>query len=157
LHYIELLSTVRSYRVVEGWSGKQNTLHDSVFTNTLKKMTAEGLLIRSEESGAFSRGVSYSLNPDAATVLDACQPVVAWLREHSFFVTLAQAYRGTTNDADSDRLPRSSGDRDADTDGGPTDSAEQGTARDDGRADNGTAAGSGPATPQPERDPATPD
>lgn len=97
LHYNEILSTVRSYRVVEGWSDKHSTLHDGVLANTLKKMTAEGLLIRSEESGTFPPGVSYSLNPEAAKMLTASQPVVQWLRDHPYFVTRAQGYRHTNN------------------------------------------------------------
>jgi DNA-binding HxlR family transcriptional regulator len=97
LHYNEILSTVRSYRVVEGWTDKHSTLHDGVLANTLRKMTAEGLLIRSEESGTFPPGVSYSLNPEAARVLTASQPVVQWLRDHPSFVVRAQGYRHANN------------------------------------------------------------
>lgn len=97
LHYNEILSAVRSYRAMEGWSDKHNRLHDSVLTTTLKKMTAEGLLIRSEASDNFPPGVRYSLDPEAAKALAACQPIVEWLRAHRYFVTRAQVHRRTNN------------------------------------------------------------
>ena len=37
------------------------------------------------------------MNPEAAKMLTASQPVVQWLRDHSYFVARAQGYRHTNN------------------------------------------------------------
>jgi DNA-binding HxlR family transcriptional regulator len=54
---VEILSTVNSYSIYEDWSDKRIVLHDSILTRTLKKMTTEGLLVRTESVESFPREV----------------------------------------------------------------------------------------------------
>jgi DNA-binding HxlR family transcriptional regulator len=48
---VEILSTIRSYSVGQGWSGGSVVLHDSILARALKQMTAAGLLVRDEKPG----------------------------------------------------------------------------------------------------------
>jgi DNA-binding HxlR family transcriptional regulator len=79
---VEILSTIRSYSVGQGWSGRSVVLHDSILARALKKMTAAGLLIRDEKPGGFPPKVYYSLTPQVVESLTALAPLVRWARAH---------------------------------------------------------------------------
>ncbi|MGB6163284.1 MAG: winged helix-turn-helix transcriptional regulator [Pseudonocardiaceae bacterium] len=89
---VEILSTIRSYSVGQEWSGKSIVLHDSILARVLKKMTAEGLLIRDEKPKGFPPKVYYSLTPEVVESLTALAPLVAWSRAHREIIEQAQAY-----------------------------------------------------------------
>jgi DNA-binding HxlR family transcriptional regulator len=89
---VEILSTVNSYSIYENWSNKRVILHDSILTRTLKKMTKEGLLVRTESTVSFPREVYYSLTPVVAELLSAIEPAVEWARRNPELIAAAQAY-----------------------------------------------------------------
>jgi DNA-binding HxlR family transcriptional regulator len=89
---VEILSTVNSYSLYEDWSDKRVVLHDSILTRTLKKMTNEGLLVRTESVESFPREVYYSLTPVVAELLAVIEPAVQWARRNRELIAAAQAY-----------------------------------------------------------------
>ncbi|MYW90512.1 helix-turn-helix transcriptional regulator [Amycolatopsis rubida] len=80
-HYKELLDTIRT--LCEQDRGHRRTLHESVLARTLKTMTADGLIIRCQQSTAFPPSVQYSLSPATAEALDAMMPMVTWATKHA--------------------------------------------------------------------------
>jgi DNA-binding HxlR family transcriptional regulator len=97
---VDILSKIRVHPVADEWSDKHDVLHDSILTRTLKKMTAEGLLIREETTDTFPHRVYYSLAPAAVEFLKAAEPAVEWARRHPELIARAQAYRRTNGDVE---------------------------------------------------------
>jgi DNA-binding HxlR family transcriptional regulator len=95
---VEILTTINSYSVGEDWSDKHGVLHDSILTKSLKKMTAEGLLVRTRHAEIFPPKVYYSLTRDALEFLKAADPVIEWARSHADLIARAQAYRRNHGD-----------------------------------------------------------
>lgn len=92
LRRVDILSTINSHSVGAEWSDKSAILHDSILTRTLRKMTEEGLLIRTQKEDTFPPRVYYSLRPEVAEFLRVVEPVVAWARRNPELVARAQAY-----------------------------------------------------------------
>lgn len=89
---VEILSAIRSHPVADEWWDKHAVLHDSILTRTLKKMTAEGLVVREEKTDTFPVQVYYSLTPAVYEFLEAAAPAVEWIRRHPEIVERAQAF-----------------------------------------------------------------
>lgn len=108
----EILSTITSYSFGEEWSGKPVVLHDSILTRTLRKMTEEGLLIRTRDESTFPPKVFYALRPEIAEFIELLKPLTDWVRRNPGLVAQAQAYSrhhgiehddsGGDNDGDGD-------------------------------------------------------
>ena len=94
-HYTELAALVRAMNTAgsDSWSGKPRVLHDRVLTRTLKSMTADGLILRHEEVGAFPPSVQYAISNATAEALDALEPMVAWVDRHPDLIERAQRRR----------------------------------------------------------------
>jgi DNA-binding HxlR family transcriptional regulator len=94
-HYTELAALVRAMNSADSdsWSGKPRVLHDSVLTRTLKAMTADGLILRHQEVGAFPPSVQYAISTATAEALDALEPMVAWVDRHPDLIERAQRRR----------------------------------------------------------------
>lgn len=90
---VEILSTINSYSIGKDWSDKNGVLHDSILTRTLKKMTEEGLLVRTRCTETFPPKVYYSLKPEVEEFLAEAEPAVEWVRRHPELIAQAQAYR----------------------------------------------------------------
>ncbi|PKV94743.1 HxlR family transcriptional regulator [Amycolatopsis echigonensis] len=90
-HYKELLDTIRT--LCERDRGHRRTLHESVLARTLKTMTADGLILRHQQSTAFPPSVQYSLSPETAEALDAMMPMVTWATKHADLIQRARARR----------------------------------------------------------------
>ncbi|MFD2420369.1 winged helix-turn-helix transcriptional regulator [Amycolatopsis pigmentata] len=90
----DILSTINSFSYGEEWSDKQKPLHDSMLARTLKRMTGEGLLLRTRsDSRTFPVEVYYSLTPPMQEFLGLLGPVAEWARRHEGLIARAQAYR----------------------------------------------------------------
>jgi DNA-binding HxlR family transcriptional regulator len=89
---VEILSTINSYSIGEEWSDKHAILHDSMLARTLKKMTEEGFLNRTNSAESFPPKVFYSLRQDAIDFLELAEPAMAWAEEHTALIAHAQAY-----------------------------------------------------------------
>jgi len=87
-----ILSTINSYSIGEEWSNKHTVLHDSILARTLKKMTGEGLLVRTRSVDIFPPRVYYSLAPEIAEFLRVVGPLVRWARRYPGLIAHAQAY-----------------------------------------------------------------
>lgn len=108
----DILSTINSSAVSAEWADGYTTLHDSILTRTLKKMTDEGLLDRFEVPESFPPQVYYALTPPVFEFLGAIEPAVKWARSNAELVSRAHAYRvhhgpfphpdGTVGEADTD-------------------------------------------------------
>jgi DNA-binding HxlR family transcriptional regulator len=98
----EVLSTIKSYSLGEEWSGGPGFLHDSILTRTLRKMTEEGLLIRTRDTSTFPPKVFYSLTPEVAEFVELVEPLVDWVRRNPRLVAQAQAYSRDGDDHDED-------------------------------------------------------
>ena len=85
----KILSTVNSYSI---GSDKHAVLHDSILARTLKKMTREGILVRTRRAEIFPPRVYYSLNPEIVEFLRVVEPVVEWVRRHPDLIAQAQEY-----------------------------------------------------------------
>ncbi|PKV95536.1 MULTISPECIES: winged helix-turn-helix transcriptional regulator [Amycolatopsis] len=94
-HYTELLDTIRTLSDAGQAQGRRRTLHESVLARTLKTMTADGLIIRRQESTAFPPSVQYSLSPATAEALDAMMPMVAWATKHADLIRRSRERRCT--------------------------------------------------------------
>lgn len=90
---VEILSTVKSYSIGAEWSrsGKPAVLHDNMLSRTLKKMTEEGLLVRTKRTDTFPTRVYYSLMPAVADYLKVLEPAVEWARQNPDLIAQAQA------------------------------------------------------------------
>jgi DNA-binding HxlR family transcriptional regulator len=96
----EVLSTITSYSLGEEWSGKSAVLHDSILTRTLRKMTEEGLLVRTRDTSTFPPKVFYSLTPEITEFIELAEPLVDWVRRNPSLVAQAQAYSRRDGDGD---------------------------------------------------------
>jgi DNA-binding HxlR family transcriptional regulator len=94
----EILSTISSYSIGEGWSDKHAVLHDSILARTLKKMTEEGLLARIRCTKTFPVTVTYELKPEVLEFLPLTETLVAWADEHQELIAQAQAYSRRNGD-----------------------------------------------------------
>lgn len=92
LRRAEILSTITSYSLGEEWSGRPVVLHDSILTRTLRKMTEEGLLVRTSDTSTFPPKVFYSLAPEITEFVELVEPLVDWVRRNPRLVAQAQAY-----------------------------------------------------------------
>jgi DNA-binding HxlR family transcriptional regulator len=88
----EILSTITSYSLGEEWSGRPAVLHDSILTRTLRKMTEEGLLVRTRDESTFPPKVFYSLTSEIVEFIELVKPLADWVRRNPGLVTQAQAY-----------------------------------------------------------------
>ncbi|CAM4296380.1 helix-turn-helix domain-containing protein [Kibdelosporangium persicum] len=96
----EILSTIKSYSLDKEWSDKNSVLHDSILARTLKKMTEEGLLVRTRDTETFPPKVFYSLRPEVAELLKLLEPLVEWVRRNPDLIAKAQARsRGYSDEA----------------------------------------------------------
>lgn len=79
--YKELVPAINAVAARAG--GRRPTrLSDRVLTDTLARMTADGLVQRrAEEPGNFSP-VWYSLTPKGRSLLAAIRPLAAWARQY---------------------------------------------------------------------------
>lgn len=100
---VEILSTINSYSIGEEWSDKHAVLHDSILARTLKKMTEEGLLVRTRRAETFPAQVFYSLSGDALEFLQLSEPAIVWAEEHTALIARAQDHRRRP-DGDGDAL-----------------------------------------------------
>ncbi|MFI6098192.1 winged helix-turn-helix transcriptional regulator [Lentzea sp. NPDC051213] len=100
----EILSTINSYSLGDEWSDKPIILHDSILTRTLRKMTKEGLLVRTECTEAFPAKVFYSLAPQIAEFMTLLGPLIDWVRRHPDLIAQAQAYNRNLGEDDDDPL-----------------------------------------------------
>jgi DNA-binding HxlR family transcriptional regulator len=98
----EVLSTITSYSLGEEWSNGPGFLHDSILTRTLRKMTEEGLLIRTRDTSTFPPKVFYSLTPEVAEFIELVEPLADWVRRNPRLVAQAQAYSRHDGDDDDD-------------------------------------------------------
>ena len=94
----EILSTISSYSIGKEWSDKHAVLHDSILARTLKKMTEEGLLVRTRNTQGFPATVTYSLNPEVLTFLTLVETLVGWVDDHPELIAQAQAYSRRNSD-----------------------------------------------------------
>lgn len=78
LYYTDILERVRKLDVSVDWSDRHNVLHESVLTRTLKRMAAEGLLVREEGPTAFPPSVHYSISGETRTALEAMAQLADW-------------------------------------------------------------------------------
>ncbi|GLY71381.1 winged helix-turn-helix transcriptional regulator [Amycolatopsis taiwanensis] len=91
---VDILSTIKSFSYGAEWSDKQTSLQDSMLARTLKRMTEEGLLVRTEsDPPTFPAEVYYSLTPPMEEFLVAVGPVREWARRHKDLIARAQAHR----------------------------------------------------------------
>jgi DNA-binding HxlR family transcriptional regulator len=56
-------------------------------------MTADCLIVREQETGAFPPSVVYSLTPATREALDAMQPLADWVGQHADIVDQARHRR----------------------------------------------------------------
>ncbi|WP_027946978.1 winged helix-turn-helix transcriptional regulator [Amycolatopsis taiwanensis] len=90
----DILSTINSFSYGAEWSDRQTPLQDSILARALKKMTEEGLLVRTESNPpTFPAEVYYSLTPPMEEFLVAIGPVREWARRHKDLIARAQAHR----------------------------------------------------------------
>jgi DNA-binding HxlR family transcriptional regulator len=62
----DILARIRTHPVAHEWSDKRDVdLKDTILGRTLKKMSAEGLLLRQRRTGVFPAETYYSLTPEA--------------------------------------------------------------------------------------------
>jgi len=92
---VNILSTINSYSLD---SDKPVVLHDSILARTLKKMTREGLLVRTRRTEIFPPRVYYSLKPEIAEFLRVVEPVVEWTRCHPGLIAQIQDYSSYCDD-----------------------------------------------------------
>lgn len=98
---VDILSTLQSLSYGAEWSDKQTPLHDSIFARTLKRMTEEGLLLRTEpDSPTFPAEVYYALTPPMEEFLNVVSPVQEWARRHADLIARAQAHRRRSGHGD---------------------------------------------------------
>ncbi|NKQ59016.1 helix-turn-helix transcriptional regulator [Amycolatopsis sp. K13G38] len=91
---VDILSTIHSFSYGEEWSDRNAPLQDSILARTLKRMTEEGLLVRTEpDTTTFPPEVYYSLTPPMEEFLAAVGPVREWSRRHADLIGRAQAHR----------------------------------------------------------------
>lgn len=88
----EILSTVNSYAVHDGWSSRPDVLHDSILARALKKPTGEGLLVHDYNGSVFPPAAHYALTPEAEEFLALVRGVALWASRHADLVVRAQAY-----------------------------------------------------------------
>lgn len=93
-HYTELLDQAGRFRPADGWSSRHSHLYESTLTRALRRLTADGLVTRDEQPGAFGATVRYSLTPAAAELLDAVRPLADWARRHDRLIAQARQRRG---------------------------------------------------------------
>ncbi|WP_043729046.1 helix-turn-helix domain-containing protein [Kutzneria sp. 744] len=93
LRRVEILSTISSYSIGEEWSDKHAVLHDSILARTLKKMTEEGLVVRTRCPETFPVKVMYSLRPETLEFLAIAERALAWVDKHADLVAHAQTAR----------------------------------------------------------------
>jgi DNA-binding HxlR family transcriptional regulator len=94
----EILSTIKSYSLDEEWSDKNSVLHDSILARTLKKMTEEGLLVRTRDTETFPPKAFYSLRPEVVEFVKLVEPLVEWVRRNPDLIAKAQARSRRNND-----------------------------------------------------------
>lgn len=98
----EILATVSSYSIDEHWPGGATVLHDSILTRALRRMVAEGLVVRHELRDSFPRHVRYELRPEAEDFLTRVRHVVGWSKGNEHVVARAQAIHRVHNGENAD-------------------------------------------------------
>jgi DNA-binding HxlR family transcriptional regulator len=93
LHYTDILSAVRGLDIPVDWSGKRAVLHESILTRTLRRMTADELLVRVEDVGVFPPSVWYTLSPATRDALVAVTSLAEWVEAYPDLIARAQERR----------------------------------------------------------------
>jgi DNA-binding HxlR family transcriptional regulator len=96
LHYRQILERVRDQTASDRWGGPPCHLHDSVLARTLRRLTEDGLVTRSETLGVFPPSVRYSPTNAVRELLVAIQPLARWAHDHSGLIADARTHRGQT-------------------------------------------------------------
>lgn len=92
LRRTEIFSTVNSYTVVEGWTGKPGVLHDSILARALKKMTGEGLLVHDYDDSTFPPKAHYALTAEAVEFFALFRGLASWATRRADLMARARAY-----------------------------------------------------------------
>ncbi|WP_245900439.1 winged helix-turn-helix transcriptional regulator [Prauserella shujinwangii] len=100
----DILTTINSFTYGEEWTVQPKQLQDSILSRTLKRMTEEGLLVRTQEDlRSFPAEVYYSLSPEMEEFLTVVEPAAAWARRHADLLARAKAHRRQTEHGDADQ------------------------------------------------------
>jgi DNA-binding HxlR family transcriptional regulator len=102
-HYAELLDEVGALNPSDGWNRRHARLYESTLTRVLRRLTADGLVVRSEQPGVLGPTVRYSLTSAAAELLDAVRPLAEWAQQHHALVETARLRRWNADDSDPPR------------------------------------------------------
>jgi DNA-binding HxlR family transcriptional regulator len=70
-----------------------DVLHDSILARTAKKLTQDGLVVRTRRTETFPPEVFYSLTQDGLEFLRLTEPAIAWVEEHAALIARAQENR----------------------------------------------------------------
>lgn len=99
----DILATINSFSYGEEWTGQPKQLQDSILSRTLKRMTEEGLLLRTQtDSKSFPAEVYYSLSPEMEEFLTVVEPAAEWARRHADLLERAKAHRRQAEHSDDD-------------------------------------------------------
>lgn len=82
LHYTELLAAVRASHNECAACAHCGHLHEGILTRSLKTLTDDGLLSRTEAVRVFPPSVEYALTPAGRELLAAVRPLADWGRRH---------------------------------------------------------------------------
>jgi DNA-binding HxlR family transcriptional regulator len=77
-------------------------LHDSILARSLKRLTADGLVRREEQSTGFPPAVSYSLSDAGRDFLHVAASLADWSDRHPDIVAQAQTNRTHPTDQSPD-------------------------------------------------------
>lgn len=95
LHYTDLHTAIND-AVRRADSGRQRSLTEKVFTETLRRMERDGLLLRHREPTPLP-SVWYELTPMARSLLRSLRPLAEWAQVHH--KELAAAHQRRTEEA----------------------------------------------------------
>ncbi|SFK53609.1 winged helix-turn-helix transcriptional regulator [Amycolatopsis sacchari] len=90
----DLFVSARELKLIHRWSRRDSTLSREVFSETLHRMEADGLLTRNEDNSSVPRSVWYELSPELKDLLGRRSwAALEWAVEHEDLLERARRRR----------------------------------------------------------------